>query len=48
MEDLHCPLGWWTISGEALMDLLCRAHAGEHPDLVYAEAYVNSEITEPD
>jgi hypothetical protein len=34
-------LGWWTISGEALLDLLRRCHDGEDPDLVYAEAYAN-------
>ena len=37
-------LGWWSISGEDLLALLRRAHAGEDPDLVYAEAYANSEI----
>lgn len=37
-------LGWWTISGEALLDLLRRAHAGEDPDLLYAEEYANAEI----
>lgn len=37
-------LGWWTISGEDLLALLRRAHAGEEPDLLYAEAYANSHI----
>lgn len=37
-------LGWWVISGEELLDLLRRCHAGEDPDLVYAEAYANTEI----
>lgn len=36
-------LGWWSISGEALLDMLRRAHAGESPDAVYAEEYANSE-----
>lgn len=36
-------LGWWAISGEAFLDALRRAHAGEDPDLVYAEQYANSE-----
>ena len=36
-------LGWWTISGEDLLDMLRRSHDGEDPDLVYAEAYANSE-----
>lgn len=35
---------WWTIYGEELMMLLRRAHAGEDPDLLYTEAYANSEI----
>lgn len=37
------PLGWWTMSGENLLDLLRRAHAGEDPGLLYAEEYANSE-----
>jgi hypothetical protein len=37
------PLGWWTISGEALLDALRRVAAGESPDLVYAELYANCE-----
>lgn len=37
--------GWWSISGEALMTMLREAHAGESPDIVYAEHYANSEIT---
>jgi hypothetical protein len=36
-------LGWWAISGEALMDMLRRCHQGEPPDAVYAEEYANSE-----
>ena len=36
-------LGWWTISGEAFIDALRRAHAGEDPDLLYAEHYANSD-----
>lgn len=34
-------LGWWTISGAALLDALRRAAAGEDPDWVYAELYAN-------
>ena len=41
------PLGWWTIKGEALLDLLRRAAAGEDPDLLYAEAYANAEHERP-
>lgn len=40
-------LGWWTIAGEELLDMLRRAAAGEDPDLVYAEAYANSEVESP-
>ena len=40
-------LGWWCISGEALVALLRRAAAGEDPDLLYAEAYANSRIERP-
>ena len=35
-------LGWWAISGEALIDALRRVAAGEDPDLIYAELYANS------
>lgn len=45
--DERTGLGWWTISGGALMDLMRRAHAGENPDVLYAEAYVNSEVETP-
>lgn len=34
-------MGWWAISGESLMEMLQRAHAGEDPDIVYAEFYAN-------
>jgi hypothetical protein len=37
-------LGWWVISGEALLDGLRRCAKGEDPDLVYAELYANSDI----
>lgn len=36
-------LGWWVISGAALMDALERARAGEDPGLLYAELYANTE-----
>ena len=39
-------LGWWTISGEELMNMLKRVHLGEDPGLVYTEAYINSDITD--
>lgn len=35
---------WWTIYGEELMNLLKRAHDGEDPDLLYTEAYANSDV----
>ena len=40
--NLENLLGYWAISGEALLDMLRRAHDGEDPDLVYAEEYANS------
>lgn len=43
MADSHLPLGWWAIAGEQLLSLLRRAHAGENPDLLYAEAYANGD-----
>lgn len=46
--DVTPALGWWTISGEALLDMLRRASNGEDPDLVYAEEYANSEHEHPD
>lgn len=36
-------LGWWSLSGASLMEMLRRCAVGEDPDLVYAEAYANSE-----
>lgn len=36
-------LGWWTIHGSTLMDMMHRAQAGEDPDLIYAEEYANAE-----
>ena len=36
-------LGWWTIHGETLMDMMRRAQAGEDPSLIYAEEYANAE-----
>ncbi len=52
MSDPEDRLGWWTISGQALLDALRRAHDGDSPDLVLAELYANSDVTnygtEPD
>ncbi len=36
-------LGWWAIHGQTILDALRRAHAGDDPDVVYAELYANSE-----
>lgn len=44
MSDEDRKLGWWTMSGRAFMDALQRAHAGEDPETVYLEYYVNSDI----
>ena len=35
--------GWWVIADDELMRMLQEAHGGASPDLVYAEAYANSE-----
>ena len=36
-------LGYWCISGEALLEALHRVAEGEDPDIVYAELYANSD-----
>lgn len=36
--------GWWTISGDAFLEALIRAHSGEDPNMIYTEYYVNSNI----
>lgn len=36
-------LGWWTIHGGDMLAMLRRCAKGEDPDLVYAEAYANSD-----
>lgn len=41
-------LGWWTISGEALVDAMRRCAAGEDPDAAYVELYANSEVAKPE
>lgn len=35
---------WWTLSGQALNNMLERAHSGEAPGALLAEAYANSEV----
>ena len=37
------PLGWWSISGEAILEMLHRAHEGEDPGLLYLELQANSD-----
>jgi len=37
---------WWSISGDAIMECLRRAKAGEEPELIYAEYYANSDYYE--
>ena len=39
--------GWWTMSGECFIEALRRAHAGEDPEIVYAEWYANSDVEKP-
>ena len=41
-------MGWWVISGEALMGILRRVAQGEQPDLVYTEEYANSSHERPE
>lgn len=36
---------WWSISQDALLAMLHRVAAGEDPDLVYAEEYVNADVS---
>ena len=33
---------WHVINGEDLRELLRRAHAGEDPETLYIEAYINA------
>jgi hypothetical protein len=37
---------WWCISEDDVLAALRRVAAGEDPDLVYAEMYVNAEREE--
>jgi hypothetical protein len=39
---------WWTISEEALLNMLRRAHQGEEPELIYTEEYANAAHEEGD
>ena len=41
-------LGWFAISGEALLDSLRRVSEGENPDVIYAELYANSTTEAPE
>jgi hypothetical protein len=36
-------LGWWVISGEALMEMLQEVKDGGDVDLIYMEHYANSD-----
>lgn len=47
-DDPPATLGWWAISGEQLLAMLHRVRAGEDPDLVYAEEFVNGHHDEAD
>jgi hypothetical protein len=42
-EDKPADWPWHVINGEDLMEMLKRCHAGESPEDVYLESYVNSE-----
>lgn len=43
-ESTPAPLGWWSISGDAMLAAFRRAAAGEDPDLLYAELYANCTV----
>lgn len=43
MPDDPDPLGYHVMPGTLLLDLLRRAHNGEDPDLLYAEAWANAD-----
>lgn len=43
-EEETDPMGYWVIGGSELLRLLRLVEAGESPELVYAEAYANSQI----
>ncbi len=47
MPNEQSKMGWWTISGEGLLEMLRRVADGEDPDILYAEEYANAEITKP-
>ena len=40
-------LGWWAISGDALLTALKQANEGADPDILYAELYANSDTRTP-
>jgi phosphopentomutase len=42
-DETDTSLGWWSISGVALLEALRRVAEGENPDIVYAELYANSD-----
>lgn len=42
MSD-HLSLGWWTISGEELLNMLHEVAQGANPDIIYAEHYANAQ-----
>jgi hypothetical protein len=46
-EPVAPDLGWHVLSGEHLLDLLRRAHAGENPDLLMVELWANAEREKP-
>jgi hypothetical protein len=44
MVNEESRMGWWTLSGEDFLAAMQRAHAGESPDLLYAEYFANATI----
>lgn len=41
-------MGWWSISGVAILEALHRVARGDDPDVVYTELYVNSDHESPE
>jgi hypothetical protein len=42
-KQMEVKSRWHVIESSRLLELLRRAHAGENPDLLYIEEYVNAE-----
>ena len=45
-EQTAAPPAWHVIRGDQLLEMLRRVQAGEDPEMVYLEEYVNAERDE--